>query len=270
LKVLNNLSMGIQKNYTIPKKYLYEGHKYKVTISASSSQVYPSSRSFGINLSSTRQNIVTRGDRMNSFTWKPSKDVRKYGWTPSNPIVYRANELQTGIPYSKTWKKTSSSNTSSSPYYVPWNYTNARYFEEKLQAPDFYSVCEGAASSDGKTTPMYGSDCSTYSGICWNIDGETSPTKFLNGSISTKVGTSNDTAYKKLARLSPGDVVSTSGHTMVIASISYSGGKILFGCNEQAGSNCARRSHDSDYFINGGYSGVCKIGLEQDYTWRWQ
>lgn len=259
MKVLNGVSVT-SNSYTIPKKYFYEGHKYRIAVSAKvGTTVTWGERTFNINLSPARNTIISRGNTMNSYTWTPTKNVR--GW--KNNKTFYAHNTYTGIPYSQTSYQSSISS-------VSWTF--GYYFDNMLISAtsgfyDDYTRFE-------QIMPKYGSDCSGYVSTCWNILRHTTS----DIAAHTRVGKTTESYLKQYARLSPGDALVKSGdHTFIITAIependAYGNLKRLkFTCNEQTPYYSRKTVQYSDICSQRPYIGVLKDAtLAQDYSWDWK
>jgi len=256
--VLNGISVS-STSYVIPKKYFYEGHNYRVAVSATcGSTVTWGQRTFSIKLSSARNTILSRGNTMNSFTWTPTKNVR--GW--KNGTTFYAGTTYSGIPYSQTEYQSSISS-------VSW--VGGRYFDSAMKDSNsgFY---DDYTSPAGYICPKYGNDCSGYVSICWNIYRENT----TGISSHPRVGKTTESVLKQFARLSPGDALVDAGnHTFIIKTITpvnNSSGVVYdykFTCNEQTPYYCRSTTRYASSYT--GYIGVAKdYSLAQDYTWNWQ
>ncbi len=262
--VLNGVSTGTSTSYTIPIKYLYEGHSYRIAVSATvGTTVTWGVRIFNINLSSTRNSLIQRGNTMNNYSWVPSSNVR--GW--KNQYTYSAGSRYYGLPYSQTSYQSSITS-------VPWSqWANASYFDVAIGNPSQYGFYSDY-TSNGIIMPKYGNDCSAYVSICWNIARHTT-----TGDLTShpKIGKSTESSLKKYARMSPGDAFVNNDHTFMVKSISpvndSSGNlvKLKFTCDEQTLYWCKESNWYSDTCSSAGYAAILKNStLAQDYTWDWQ
>lgn len=260
MKVFNGVDLGTATAYTIPKKYFYEGHKYRIAISATvGSSVTWGERIFNINLSSARKTILSRGNAMINYTWTPAKNVR--GWR--NKQVFVADTTYQGIPYSQTPYQCSISS-------VAWNYGS--YFD--INKEDSKSGFYDKFTSNQIIMPKYGNDCSGFVSTCWNIS-----RKNTTGIAShTRVGKTLESYLKQYARLSPGDALVVAGkHTYIIEKITPLNdakgnlAKLEFTCKEQTPYSCKTLINYSDACASSKYIGVCKNStLAQDYSWDWK
>lgn len=262
--VLNGVSNGTT-SYPVSYAFFYEGHRYRVAVSATvGSTTTWSERTFSINLSSARNTIVSRGNSMNSYTWTPTKPVR--GWR--NQKTYNAGTTYTGIPYSQTAYQSSITSV---------NWVDGRYFDTALTSSTSGFYDNYTRDINGETIiimPKYGNDCSGYVSISWNLSRMTTS----GIALKPKVGKSIDTALQKYARLSPGDaLVISNNHTFIIKSIepiNDSTGRVVnlkLTCNEQTPYECKTTTQYANDCINKGYIAVCKDStLLQDYAWDWK
>lgn len=259
--VLSNETVGTATSYTVLSKYFYEGHNYRVAVSATvGSTTTWGQCNFKISLSSARNTMITRGNTMNSYTWTPTQNVR--GWR--NNKTFYAGTTYTGLPYSQTEYHCSISS-------VPWSYGS--YFNNMLT-----STTSGFYDDYTRfdiIMPKYGSDCSGYVSACWNISRHT--TTSLVYSDHPLVGKSGETALKKYARMSPGDIFVNSGHTFMLESITAvndaSGNlsRLSFSCNEQTPYSCINSTWSSDTCNTNSYQAYVKDStFAQDYSWDWK
>lgn len=91
--------MGTSTSYTIPMKYFYEGHSYRVAIGATVGNTTTwSERTFNVKLSSARNTIIQRGNPMNTYSWTVTSNLT--GWNGGK--TYKPGNTYKGIPYSRT------------------------------------------------------------------------------------------------------------------------------------------------------------------------
>ncbi|NJD04530.1 MAG: hypothetical protein FIA99_18490 [Ruminiclostridium sp.] len=262
--ILDGVSAGTTNLYNILSKYFYEGHKYRITVKATvgSSEVW-GDKSFNINLSDARQEIIDRGNAMIGYSWTPAQSVR--AWRDNLENKFLPGVTYSGIPYSQTAYQCSISS-------VSWPYGS--YFDSKLNDSSSGFYDDYTRFDPPIIMPKYGNDCSGYTSICWNINRETT----VGIATHSRVGKTSETYLKQYARMSPGDAFVVSGsHTFVlerIEAVNDSSGnliKLKFICNEQTPYNSRERIWYSNDCSNDGYISVSKNStLAQDYTWDWQ
>ena len=115
-------------SFTIDRRFFYEGHSYRVAVSANvGGNVSWSERTFNISLGSDRQTILNRARNMNNFTWTINRTLT--AWGGRNNFLAGTHR---GIPYSQTPNQVSSTTS------VPW--VGNRYLNTSLSLPDFFTI----------------------------------------------------------------------------------------------------------------------------------
>jgi len=118
---------------------------------------------------------------------------------------------------------------------------------------------------------MYGSDCSGYVSVAFNITRHTTSGLHNDNSFPQVRNTSEFNTNDRLARLSPGDILNFSGtHTMIVERITpLSNGNFLIDTLEQTPHVSRSLTWQTSQLAN--YLGrVARPALAQDYSWRWQ
>jgi len=261
------VNMTVISNALIPMNYcsispilLYEGHEYKITITATvGTTVTSSSCTIFIVRSSARTTVLDRGKAMINNFWTPTQNLT--GWASEK--MFYANTTYSGIAYSQENQSTIAS--------VPWIHTSTNF---SVTNANFYN---NTTSGGGSTQPRYGNDCSGYASICYNISRETTST--FGGTAD--IGYSGDTKLQMLARLSPGDLLnSPSNHCVVVDSIAAvndaNGNLISLTINtiEQTPTFCragAKSTVGTSNLLNSNYVPIVgKSVAAQDYSWAWK
>lgn len=253
-------------SYTILKKYLYEGHEYRIAVSATiGSTVTWSESTFKITLSSARQTILNRASTMNSYSWKPAKDMQ--GWNYAK--YFKTGTTYSGIPYTQ--------NVQCSITSVNW--VGGVYFDTKLseavQNPtttNFYDVITIGSNNMSRN----GSDCSGYVSVAYNIARENTTGLASSRTLISYSGDTTD--LQKYARLSPGDILNASGdHVVIVKSITpvnNSSGVVQsldIVTLEQTPYYCQSKTRSTTYFSSSKYKPMTKdSSLAQDYSWAWK
>ncbi|SHJ37201.1 Putative peptidoglycan binding domain-containing protein [Clostridium cavendishii DSM 21758] len=170
--------------------------------------------------------ILRKAEAMINVRWTPRQDL--VGWRGN--YVFKANQQQTGIPYSQ------------------WTQTDENSFIAALGYSDFYST----VSSNGRSMPRYGSDCSGFVSFAYGLSRHnTWQLEEEIGSTLSRVNISDLTA-------GDGVVTNTSGaeHTFLIASRNGSN----FTCYEQTPYKAMVTSWSSSQLSSKGYIGFRKAG----------
>jgi len=159
-----------------------------------------------------RDAIINRARNMVNVKWTAKRNL--VGWR--GRYTFKSGKTYKGIPYSQTAYQSSYSN-----------------FKKYLGYSSFYY----SYSRFGKTMPKYGSDCSGFVSMAWNISRQTTATLASGISNGTykKVGSYNNTSPSKSSlkssykKLLPGDAVVSkeNTHTFIIASNSPSTKKVV-------------------------------------------
>lgn len=159
---------------------------------------------------SQRNAILKRCSDMLNFHWTPTKDLCSY-----DAFVFKAGMDQKGIPYSYTN-----------------NLSDSKIFASAMSYTNFYKNM----FINGKSQPSYGSDCSGFVTLAWQLAERYDTVMFLDGikyGTFAKVGaysayTPNPEDLKKAyAQLLPGDAVvmreDGHGHVYIIAANQVAG-----------------------------------------------
>jgi len=276
--VFRNRAAGTSTNFTIHHRYLHEGHEYRIAVEARVGNTSTwGERTFRIGLSNARQTIINRARNMNDYGWFTPAGRRLVRWGGSS---FPDFEWIHGIPYSQTVNQVSCRRS-----VVHWNVGNARYFEESIRDwPDrFFSA---SWSGNGTRQPMYGSDCSGYMSVAFNIARHTTHAPFSGNSFLgfhddtwfPQVGRSDETPLERMARLSPGDTLNSPGrHCVIVYSITpivNSQGvttNLRIVTLEQTPPISTRMTRYAlGYFMPNGYIGRApRTALRHDNSWRW-
>ena len=280
-------------SYTINKKYLYEGHAYKITVTTISGgqELTADPVEIYIDLSQARRDVLARAKAMVDYRWEPTQNL--IGWREF--VTYKSG-YEYGIPY--TWSPRSCSIKS-----VPWDCAeedgqckiwpgrgfDATYFEDHKNdsgAEGFYEpYIRDVGSIKDQKMPRYGNECSGFVSIAYNIHKEGTSTIPGSPYIYSIIPTSNTPTVEDYARLSPGDIVNSSsgGHVIMVKSITPvigSDGKTSFlkilSLEQQGGTSpYVPKSIYWDFSQtsnNSSYKPMTKNHEDfiQDYSWAWK
>jgi len=271
LVVFRDRSAGTATSFSINPRYFYEGHVYRVAVSATvGGRTTWSERRFEIRLGPARQDLVNRASSMNSYAWFTPQGQPLTGWRGYN---FRDFHWHNGIPYTQSINQTSCRRG-----VVPWWNNNAgrMYFEERIAGfPARFFAASFAAGNI--LQPMYGNDCSGYISAALNLSFRHTTHSLHDDNRFPRVGHTSDNPLQRLARLSPGDFINASNNHVVmvytITPITNAQGvttNLRFRTLEQTPPRSTWHVQYANDLIRDNYIGriACR-NISQDHSWPW-